>query len=105
MTTQAHHPTILVDQRGTRFHENENSDSKDVCAKLKLSVAMDLSEFLAGRRYWAERCRDRKSRGTVWQCEEGEPNALQRNIIRCSSEIETRSSVRIDRKKWNWKVK
>jgi hypothetical protein len=45
---QANRPTILVDRRGTRFHENENSDSKDVCDVVKLPTVKNSSEVLPG---------------------------------------------------------
>jgi hypothetical protein len=46
MIMQANRPTILVDRRGTRFYENENSDSKDVCEVVKLRTAKNSSDVL-----------------------------------------------------------
>jgi len=48
MIMQANRPTILVDRRGTRFHENDHSDSKDVSDVVKLRTAKNSSEVLPG---------------------------------------------------------
>jgi hypothetical protein len=60
MSTQATRPTILVDRRGTRFHENENSDSKDVSDVGRLRMPKISSELLPGRHYGFEYYCDRQ---------------------------------------------